>query len=89
MNISLNPYIPANRAVGVDFGQLHNSDAVAPKHDEVGGLNGPSLVVTDKVPDIAVESSEYENYDLVRDDRLGELVKSAFDLKPPEVPDFV
>jgi hypothetical protein len=38
---------------------------------------------------VALEELEYGNDNPVRDDDLGILVKSAFDLKPPEVPDFV
>ena len=38
---------------------------------------------------MAVEAFEDEDYALVRDDDLGKMVKSAFDLTPPDVPNFV
>ena len=89
MNINLNPYVSANRPVSVDFGQLQDVDAAMSGQIEAGGLRGPSLVVTDSPPGVAVEELEYGSDNPVRDDDLGQMVKSAFDLRPPEVPDFV
>ena len=54
-----------------------------------GLISYPSLVVTDSLPGVAVDELEFGNDNPVRDDDLGILVKSTFDLKPPEVPDFV
>lgn len=89
MNINLNPFVSANRPVAADFGQLPDVDAAMSGQIEAGGIRGPSLVVTDSLPGVAVEDLEYGIDNPVRDDDLGNLVRSAFDLMPPEVPDFV
>ena len=89
MNVNFNPYVSANRPVTADFDQLPDVDAAISGQIDAGGIRGPSLVVTDSLPGVAVDELEFGNDDPVRDDDLGMLVKSAFDLKPPEVPDFV
>lgn len=89
MDINLNRIFAANRPIPSDFDQMQDVDAVKSVQQDAGGIYGPSLVVTDSLPDVAVEELEYGNGNPVRDDDLGKLVKSAFDLKPPEVPDFV
>ena len=89
MDINLNRIFAANRPISSDFDQMQEVDAA--KYEQVTDsvIRGPSLVVTDSLSDVAVEELEYGNGNPVRDDDLGKLVKSAFDLKPPEVPDFV
>ena len=89
MNIDFNPYVAANRTISSDFDQMQEVDAA--KYEQVmdSVIRGPSLVVTDSLPGVAVDELEFGNDNPVRDDDLGILVKSAFDLKPPEVPDFV
>jgi hypothetical protein len=89
MNIDFNPYVAANRPISSDFDQMQEVDAA--KYEQVmdSVIRGPSLVVTDSLPGAAVDELEFGNDNPVRDDDLGILVKSAFDLKPPEVPDFV
>lgn len=89
MNVNFNPYVSANRPVTADFDQLPDVDAAISGQIDAGGIRGPSLVVTDASSSVALEELEYGNDNPVRDDDLGILVKSAFDLKPPEVPDFV
>lgn len=89
MDINLNRIFNANQLGAADFDQLQDADAVKSIQQDAGGIYGPSLVVTDSLPGVAVEELEYGNGNPVRDDDLGKLVKSAFDLKPPEVPDFV
>ncbi len=89
MDINLNHIFAANRHVEADFDQLQEVDAVKSEQLMPGVISGRSLVVTDAVPGVAVEELEYGNDNPVRDDDLGKLVKSAFDLKPPEVPNFV
>ena len=89
MDINLNRIFAANRPIPSDFDQMQDVDAVKSVQQDAGGIYGPSLVVTDSLPGVAVEELEYGNVNPVRDDDLGKLVKSAFDLKPPEVPDFV
>ena len=89
MNIDFNPYVAANRPISSDLDQMQEVDAA--KYEQVmdSVIRGPSLVVTDSLPGVAVDELEFGNDNPVRDDDLGILVKSAFDLKPPEVPDFV
>ena len=89
MDINLNRIFNANQLGAADFDQLQDADAVKSIQQDAGGIYGPSLVVTDSLPGVAVDELEFGNDNPVRDDDLGILVKSAFDLKPPEVPDFV
>ena len=88
MDINLNRIFNANQLGAADFDQLQDADAVKSVQQDAGGIYGPSLVVTDAPSSVALEELEYGNDNPVRDDDLGKLVKSAFDLKPPEVPDF-
>jgi hypothetical protein len=89
MDINLNRIFAANQSVAADFDQMQEVDAAKYEQVTAGVIRGPSLVVTDSLPGVAVEDLEYGNDNPVRDDDLGKLVKSAFDLKPPEVPNFV
>lgn len=89
MNVNFKQVFAANRSVTADFDQLQGVDAIKVEQLKAGGLHGPSLVVTDSLPSAAIEMFEHEDYNLVRDDDLGKMVKSAFDLMPPEVPNFV
>ena len=89
MDISLNRIFNANQLGAADFDQLQDADAVKSVQQDAGGIYGPSLVVTDSLPGVAVDELEFGNDNPVRDDDLGILVKSAFDLTPPDVPNFV
>ena len=89
MDINLNRIFNANQLGAADFDQLQDADAVKSVQQDAGGIYGPSLVVTDSLPGVAVEELEYGNGNPVRDDDLGKMVKSAFDLTPPDVPNFV
>ena len=89
MDVNLNQIFEANRRVAADFDPLQGVDEAKIDQLNAGVIHGPSLVVTDAVPGVAVEDLEYGNDKPVRDDDLGKMVKSAFDLKPPEVPNFV
>lgn len=90
MSINLNPYVSANRPVSADFAQLQEADALVSERIEAGGIHGPSLVVTEPLPEVAAYMvGDIDERDPVRDDTLGKMVKSAFDLMPPDVPDFV
>ena len=89
MDINLNRIFNANQLGAADFDQLQDADAVKSIQQDAGGIYGPSLVVTDSLPGVAVDELEFGNDNPVRDDDLGMLVKSAFDLTPPDVPNFV
>ena len=89
MDINLNRIFNANQLGAADFDQLQDADAVKSVQQDAGGIYGPSLVVTDSLPGVAVDELEFGNDNPVRDDDLGILVKSAFDLTPPDVPNFV
>lgn len=89
MNVNFNPYVAANRPVLSDFDRLQDVDAAKCGQLNTGVIRGPSLVVTDALSGVAIDGIEYEACDPVRDDDMGKLVKSAFDLKPPDVPNFV
>jgi hypothetical protein len=89
MDINLNRIFNANQLGAADFDQLQDADAVKSIQQDAGGIYGPSLVVTDSQPNMAVEAFEDEDYAPVRDDDLGKMVKSAFDLTPPDVPNFI
>ena len=89
MDINLNRIFNANQLGAADFDQLQDADAVKSIQQDAGGIYGPSLVVTDSLPGVAVDELEFGNDNPVRDDDLGILVKSAFDLTPPDVPNFV
>ena len=89
MEINLNHPVGFNRIAPADFaGDLEVPSAIADTED-ASGLRGPSLVVTERQL-AGMEALEADaEVDLSRDDRLGSLVMSAFDLKPPESPEFV
>ena len=89
MDINLNRIFNANQLGAADFDQLQDADAVKSVQQDAGGIYGPSLVVTDSLPGVAVDELEFGNDNPVRDDDLGKMVKSAFDLTPPDVPNFV
>jgi hypothetical protein len=90
MEINLNPRTGLNdRIAPVDFTGGQAVSAALVKQEDAGGLRGPSLVVTER-PVTGLEALESDaELDLRRDDRLGSLVMSAFDLKPPEAPEFI
>lgn len=90
MEINLNSPVGLNgRIVPVDFTGDQEVQAVMMGQEDISGLRGPSLVVTEREL-VKMESFDADaEADLSRDDRLGNLVMSAFDLKPPESPEFV
>lgn len=89
MDVNLKQIFASNRPIAADFDQLQGADEAKVGQLKAGGIHGPSLIVTDSLPSVAVEMLEHDDYNLVRDDDLGKMVKSAFDLTPPEVPNFV
>jgi hypothetical protein len=90
MNIDTNHIVAANRSVAADFEQLQEVSAAKSGQLEAGGIFGPSLIVTEPLPEVAAYMvGDIDERDPVRDDTLGKMVKSAFDLMPPDVPDFV
>lgn len=90
MEVNLNPLTGLNsRIAPVDFMGDQEAPAAIAEQEGTSGLRGPSLVVTER-PITGMEALEVDaEMDLSRNDRLGSLVMSAFDLKPPEVPNFV
>lgn len=90
MNINLNSNISVNRPAVADFEHLQEVDVAKADQFKAGGIYGPSLVVTESLPEVGDYVAEHlDERNPVRDDNLGKLVKSAFDLLPPEVPNFV
>lgn len=89
MSVDLNPSVSGKRSVATDFGQLRQMGGVSAGQVKVDGVLGPSLVVTENLPWVQMGMLEFESGNPARDDDLGIMVMSAFDLKPPEVPDFV
>ena len=89
MDIYLNANSGVNRAANTGLSSVQ--EAIAEKSDELkgGGIHGPALTVTERQLTGLEALDEYEEVDLRRDDTLGKLVMAAFDLKAPEIPDFV
>lgn len=89
MNVDLNTSLNANRLASAGFEQSQNVSAARSDELKGGGIRGPSLTVTEKRLTGLEPLDDNAEADLRRDDALGKLVMSAFDLKPPESPEFV
>ena len=89
MNIDLNTSLSANRLASANFEQAQDVSAAKSDQLKEGGLRGPSLTITEKQLTGLEPLDDRAEADLRRDDALGKLVMSAFDLRPPESPEFV
>ena len=89
MNIDFNSALNANRIAAADLAGAQ--EIAAGKSDQLksGGLSGPSLTVTERQLTGLEAIDEHDDADLRKDDALGRLVLSAFDLKPPDAPEFI
>ncbi|MBE6396968.1 MAG: hypothetical protein E7046_08175 [Lentisphaerae bacterium] len=89
MDIDLNTALNANRAVDARFADAH--EIVSDKSAQLKGgeMLGPALTVTERQLTGLEVFDEHADDDLRRDDPLGKLVLSAFDLKAPDVPEFI
>ena len=89
MNVDLNTSFNANKLASASFEQAQDVSAAKSDMLKGGGILGPALTITEKqLTGIEALDDNFEA-DLLRDDALGKLVMSAFDLKPPEAPEFV
>ena len=89
MNISLDTSLRANKLASASFEQGQNVSAAKSDMLKGGGIHGPALTITEKQLTGLETPDDISEADLRRDDALGELVMSAFDLKAPEIPEFV
>ena len=89
MDINLDTSLYAARLASASFEQAQDVSAAKSDMLKGGGIHGPALTVTEKqLTGLEALDDNFEA-DLRRDDALGKLVMSAFDLKPPEAPEFV
>ena len=89
MDINLDTSLYAVRLASASFEQAQDVSAAKSDMLKGGGIHGPALTVTEKqLTGLEALDDNFEA-DLRRDDALGKLVMSAFDLKPPEAPEFV
>jgi hypothetical protein len=89
MDVNLTQIFRANRLDAAEIDRLQEVDAAKYSQLNAGVIRGPSLVVADSPFNVSVDELECGNDNPVRDDDLGKMVRLAFDLKPPGVPDFV
>ena len=89
MDINLNTALNADRVSTVDVDDAEKIISAKPDQLRDGGIFGPALTVTERQLTGLEAFEESEGVDLRRDDPLGKLVLSAFDLKPPESPEFI
>ena len=89
MDISLDTSFRANKRASASFEQAQDISAAKSDMLKGGGIHGPALTVTEKQLTGLEALDDNSEADLRRDDALGKLVMSAFDLKPPEAPEFV
>ena len=89
MDISLDTSFRANKLASASFEQVQDISAAKSDMLKGGGIHGPALTVTEKQLTGLEALDDNSEADLRRDDALGKLVMSAFDLKAPEVPEFV
>lgn len=89
MDIDLNTALNANRVASANFAGAQ--EIVSDKSEQLkgGGILGPALTVTERQLTGLEALDEYADADLRRNDSLGKLVLSAFDLKAPETPEFI
>lgn len=89
MDISLDTSFRANKLASASFEQAQDISAAKSDMLKDGGIRGPALTVTEKQLTGLEALDDNSEADLRRDDALGKLVMSAFDLKAPEAPEFV
>ena len=89
MDISLNTNLNTNRTTAVSFTDMQ--EVIAEKSDQLkgGGIRGPSLTVTERQLSGLEALDDNMDIELDRNDALGKLVMSAFELKAPEAPEFI
>lgn len=89
MNIDFTTSLNVKGLETASFMPLNDIEKDKVNHSGRVNLDNPALTITTSESSPIDEVERVSEEDLRRDDDLGRLVMSAFDFKPPEMPEFV